>query len=100
MVLLLLLVLGGDGGIDLGGNIQSVQTAVVGTRMNDGNVWYSWVDYDGSTHDLEVRLSQSSSRPSQSASGSFARSRRTARVASTAHGRTSSGRRATCERSV
>lgn len=50
-------------GIDLGGNIQSVQTAVVGTRMNDGNVWYSWVDYDGSTHDLEVRLSQSSSRP-------------------------------------
>lgn len=50
-------------GIDLGGNIASVQTAVVGTRMNDGNVWYSWVDYDGATNNLEVRLSQSSSRP-------------------------------------
>ncbi|MCM8595550.1 L-type lectin-domain containing protein [Accumulibacter sp.] len=50
-------------GVDLAGDIASVQTAVVGTRMNDGNVWYSWVDYDGTTKNLEVRLSQSSSRP-------------------------------------
>lgn len=50
-------------GIDLSGNIASVQTAMVGTRMNDGNVWYSWVDYDGVTDNLEIRLSQSSTRP-------------------------------------
>ena len=50
-------------GIDLGGNILSVQTASVATRMNNGNVWYSWVDYDGTTDNLEIRLSQSSTRP-------------------------------------
>ena len=31
--------------------------------MNDGNVWYSWVDYYGVTDNLEIRLSQSSTRP-------------------------------------
>jgi hypothetical protein len=50
-------------GIDLGGNIASVQTANVATRMNNGQIWYAWVDYDGSTDLLEVRLNQVLSRP-------------------------------------
>ena len=48
-------------GVDLNGSIASVQTALVPTRMNDGNVWYAWVDYDGAT--LEMRLNQVNSRP-------------------------------------
>ncbi|MBP8295645.1 MAG: hypothetical protein KAX84_06025 [Burkholderiales bacterium] len=48
-------------GIDLNGSIVSVQTVSIPTRMNDGNVWYAWVDYDGST--LEVRLAQANIRP-------------------------------------
>jgi hypothetical protein len=48
-------------GIDLNGSVASVQTANIPTRMNDGNVWFAWVDYDGTT--LELRLSQSSVRP-------------------------------------
>ena len=51
-------------GIDLGGNIASTASASVATRMNDGNIWYSWVDYNGVTMLLEVRLSQTSIRPS------------------------------------
>jgi hypothetical protein len=53
-------------GIDLGGNIASVQTAVVSPRLNNGQVWYSWIDYDGSTNGLEVRLSQTAARPAAS----------------------------------
>lgn len=48
-------------GVDLNGSIVSVVAVPVSPRMNDGNVWYAWVDYNGTT--LEVRLSQSSARP-------------------------------------
>lgn len=48
-------------GIDLNGSVVSVQTAPVGTRMNDGNIWYAWVDYNGTV--LELRLSQQATRP-------------------------------------
>ncbi len=50
--------------IDTGGNLSpnlGVQT--VATRMNDGNLWYAWVDYDGNLDALEVRLSNSAARP-------------------------------------
>lgn len=50
-------------GIDLNGNTASVARQNIATRMNDGNIWYSWIDYNGLTHDLEVRLAQSNSRP-------------------------------------
>ncbi len=50
-------------GIDLNGNIASTQTASIPTRMNNDQVWYSWIDYNGATDDLEVRLSQTSTRP-------------------------------------
>ena len=29
----------------------------IGTRMNNGDLWYAWVDYNGATNDLQVRLS-------------------------------------------
>ncbi len=45
-------------GINLNGNIISEITAdVTGLgHMNNGDNWYSWVDYDGSENLLEVRL--------------------------------------------
>lgn len=49
-------------GINLGGGFNG-PTAMVGTRMNNGADWYAWVDYDGANGLLEVRLSQTSTRP-------------------------------------
>jgi hypothetical protein len=49
-------------GIDLNGNINSVVQTGVLPRFNDGNIWTAWVDYDGSTNDLEVRVNQSGVR--------------------------------------
>ena len=57
----------GDGGnhvgINLNGDINSVVSQHVDTRMNNGGIWSAWVDYDGSSDLLEVRLSQTSDRP-------------------------------------
>jgi Ca2+-binding RTX toxin-like protein len=50
-------------GIDLNGDINSVQRQDVQTPLNNGNIWNSWVDYNGATNLLEVRLSQSEVRP-------------------------------------
>lgn len=52
-------------GIDLNGNVNhwpgAIYTADVAGRFDDGGIWYSWVDYDGT--DLEVRISQTGIRP-------------------------------------
>lgn len=48
-------------GVDLNGSVASVVTASIPTRLNDGAIWYAWVDYNGAV--LELRLSQSSARP-------------------------------------
>ncbi len=50
-------------GIDLNGSVDAVLQTPIATRMNNGAVWYSWVDYDGASSQLEVRLSQTSVRP-------------------------------------
>jgi len=47
-------------GIDLNGNIDSVLQTSVATRMNDGDVWHAWVDYNGLATQLEVRLNKES----------------------------------------
>jgi RHS repeat-associated protein len=31
--------------------------------LNNSNIWYAWVDYDGATSNLEIRLSETNSRP-------------------------------------
>jgi hypothetical protein len=48
-------------GIDLNGNVNSVVAVPVSPRWDDGNRWYAWVDYDGTT--LEVRANQTGIRP-------------------------------------
>lgn len=48
-------------GIDLNGSVVSVQTASVSPPLNNGSVWFAWVDYNGSV--IEMRLSQSAVRP-------------------------------------
>ncbi|HWI51269.1 MAG TPA: L-type lectin family protein [Symbiobacteriaceae bacterium] len=50
-------------GIDQNGSVASLATANVSPAMNNGQVWYAWIDYDGNTQNLEVRLSQNSARP-------------------------------------
>jgi len=50
--------------IDTNGDLGSpLGVAPVGPRMNDGDLWYAWVDYNGVTDALEVRLGDSSTRP-------------------------------------
>lgn len=51
-------------GIDANGSVASlVLTEVTEADMNNGAVWNAWVDYNGATNLLEVRLTQSSVRP-------------------------------------
>ena len=45
-------------GIDINGNINSVDQIGVDTRMNNGDIWSAWVDYNGVSDILEVRLAQ------------------------------------------
>jgi hypothetical protein len=46
---------------DFGGSFSSTATAVsIPTRMNDGGIWSAWVDYDGTTNTLELRLLEGS----------------------------------------
>jgi hypothetical protein len=57
---------GNDGnhiGIDLAGSVNSVARANIATPMNNGQDWFSWVDYDGVTDQLEVRLATTNARP-------------------------------------
>lgn len=57
----------GDGnhvGLNVNGSMSSAILQPVGTRLNDGQVWSAWVDYNGATHHLEVFLSESNVRPS------------------------------------
>uniref|UniRef100_Q47FX8 PEP-CTERM protein-sorting domain-containing protein n=1 Tax=Dechloromonas aromatica (strain RCB) TaxID=159087 RepID=Q47FX8_DECAR len=49
-------------GIDIGGSFNG-PTALIGNRMNNGAKWYAWVDYNGATNLVEVRLSESNTRP-------------------------------------
>ncbi len=37
--------------------------SVTNNTINDGNIWYAWVDYEGVSGDLEVRLSEVAVRP-------------------------------------
>lgn len=52
-------------GIDVNGNVNhgtgSPNTLPVATRFDDGNIWYAWIDYNGTN--LEVRANQTGIRP-------------------------------------
>jgi hypothetical protein len=52
-------------GIDVGGSVNSlIRAEVTADDMNNGAVWYSWIDYNGATNLLEVRLAEVDVRPS------------------------------------
>jgi hypothetical protein len=51
-------------GIDVGGDVNSILRAeVTAADMNNSATWYAWVDYDGASDLLEVRLSETNVRP-------------------------------------
>lgn len=54
-------------GIDLNGSVSSVvSTGPLTPDFDNGLPWYAWVDYNGIAQDLEVRWSQTATRPSGS----------------------------------
>lgn len=51
-------------GINLNGSTgESVAYHNVPTSLNNGNIWHTWIDYDGTTDLMEVRLSETSLMP-------------------------------------
>lgn len=51
-------------GLDVNGSVNSIALAeVTEADMNNGQVWNVWIDYNGATQQLEVRMGQSSTRP-------------------------------------
>lgn len=53
-------------GLDVGGNITSVSTNTVLPGNLEGHTWHIWVDYQGSTKNLQVRMHSSNNRGSAS----------------------------------
>ena len=51
-------------GIDINGNLNSVASQPATNRLNNGNIWSVWVDYNGVSDVLEVRISETNLRPS------------------------------------
>jgi hypothetical protein len=52
-------------GLSLHGDLVSYSTALSPYTLNDGRTYYSWVEYDGATKFLEVRIADSNTRPSE-----------------------------------
>ncbi len=51
-------------GIDVGGNTDSLVTQeILADDLNNGQIWNAWVDYNGASTQLEVRLGLSNVRP-------------------------------------
>ncbi|HVU35919.1 MAG TPA: L-type lectin-domain containing protein [Opitutaceae bacterium] len=49
--------------VNTNGNLTDMFLTPISTPMNNGALWSAWVDYNGTTNDLEVRLSQNGVRP-------------------------------------
>lgn len=54
---------GNYAGIVLDGNASAQAWGFPASNLNSGAIWYAWVDYNGGTSDLEVRASETNSRP-------------------------------------
>jgi hypothetical protein len=51
-------------GINVGGSVFSLVLAeVTEADMNNGDIWNAWIDYNGATNLLEVRLTRANTRP-------------------------------------
>jgi hypothetical protein len=49
--------------IDTNGNVRSVKSTYVTTRMNNNKLWYAWVNYDGNCKIVDIYLNQNPKRP-------------------------------------
>ena len=54
-------------GIDSNGNLRSLVSTSAPTSFNNGNIWNAWIDYDGTTRNMQVRVSQTDIRPTAAA---------------------------------
>lgn len=52
-------------GINLNGKVKSIATVKSPFIMNNGSTYYVWVDYDGNATKLDIRISDSSTRPAE-----------------------------------
>ena len=42
---------------------DSIYSSITNAPMNDGKIWYVWIDYEGVSQDFEVRVSETPVRP-------------------------------------
>ena len=49
--------------VNFNGVLSDAISVPITTPMDNGNVWYAWIDYEGVSQDLEVRLSEIPVRP-------------------------------------
>ena len=54
---------GADNSVSVNTNGVLSAASVNTNTVNDGNIWYAWIDYEGVSQDLEVRLSKIPVRP-------------------------------------
>ena len=49
--------------LNLDGSLRSIKQVPVDSRLNSGGRWYVWIDYDGVSDRIEVRISTTDQRP-------------------------------------
>ncbi len=49
--------------VNINGVLNDPVSVPITNAMNNGNIWYAWVDYEGVSQDLQVRLSEIPIRP-------------------------------------
>ena len=49
--------------VNFNGVLNDPVSVSITNAMNNGNIWYAWIDYEGVSQDLEVRLSEIPVRP-------------------------------------
>jgi choice-of-anchor A domain-containing protein len=50
-------------GVDINGNLDSLVAYAYGVPWNNGGVHYAWIDFNGESQELQVRVSETSTRP-------------------------------------
>jgi uncharacterized repeat protein (TIGR02543 family) len=50
-------------GIDINGSVKSAATALTPWNIRNGDVYYAWIDYNGPSKTIEVRLNTTADRP-------------------------------------
>lgn len=50
-------------GVNVNGDVTSIATSSVSEKFNDGAVWHAWIEYNGTSKRLLVRVSQDALKP-------------------------------------